>query len=100
MANNTTTFSNKCYILSELWQDFRDEEQFQDFIRYNDLGLPLAYAVASDLIGIDISENDTDIPAVEIIEETWDLLVAGLGLKDRGYESLEELLAEAQANNN
>lgn len=93
MANNTTTFSNACLILAQLWQDYRDEEQFQDFISYNDLGLPLAYAVTAELISI--GEDD---PAVDIIDESFDLLLNGLAVEDTGFESLEEILEIAIKN--
>jgi hypothetical protein len=35
------TFDNKISILAELWMNYRDDEELQDFIEYNDLGLPL-----------------------------------------------------------
>lgn len=94
MENSLTLFFNKCEILAELWISYRDDEEFQDFVRYSDLGLPLAYCVSSNII-----VASSDEPAGEIINETWDLLIAGLAIKDNGYESLEELLAEAEANN-
>lgn len=68
--------------------DYRTDEEFQDFIEYNDLGLPLAYAVASDLIEI--------LPIAEsYIDETFSLLITSLGLTDTGFDSLEEILGSA-----
>lgn len=68
--------------------DYRTDEEFQDFIEYNDLGLPLAYAVASDLIEI--------LPIAEsYIDETFDLLITSLGLTDTGFDSLEQILESA-----
>jgi hypothetical protein len=84
----TTLFSKKCEILGDLWMDYRTDEEFQDFIEYNDLGLPLAYAVASDLIEI--------LPIAEsYIDETFDLLITSLGLTDTGFDSLEQILESA-----
>ena len=69
--------------------DYRTDEEFQDFIEYNDLGLPLAYAVASDLIEI--------LPIAEsYIDETFSLLITSLGLTDTGFDSLNEILDSAQ----
>ena len=69
--------------------DYRTDEQFQDFIEYNDLGLPLAYAVASQLVEI--------LPIAEsYIDETFDLLITSLGLTDTGFDSLSEILDSAQ----
>ncbi len=40
-----TTFENKCAILADLWLNYKDNEELEDFVEYNDLGLPLAYGV-------------------------------------------------------
>ena len=69
--------------------DYRTDEEFQDFIEYNDLGLPRAYAVASQLVEI--------LPIAEsYIDETFDLLITSLGLTDTGFDHLEEILDSAQ----
>ena len=38
--------ADKAGVLAELWINYRDDEDFTDFIEYNDIGLPLAYFVA------------------------------------------------------
>lgn len=45
-----TKFSDRCLILAELWLEHRDEEEFQDFFGYHDLGLPLAYAISENVV--------------------------------------------------
>jgi hypothetical protein len=82
----TTPFSNKCEILGELWLSYRSEETFEDFIDYNDLGLPIAYAIANDIV------KSTDL-AKSFIEETFDLLLVSLGLEDDVWENLDEMLS-------
>lgn len=82
MPNN---FSNKISILSELWMNYRDDEQMQDFIEYNDLGLPAAYFAHTKLMTL------TD-QAEMFINETYDLFIASLEAEDKEYESLDELL--------
>lgn len=85
MAND---FSNKVAILAELWMNYRDDDQLKDFIEYNDLGLPLAYLLLNDIaIANEKSEG--------YIDETYGLLVAALQVKDREYESLDEMLDSA-----
>lgn len=81
----TTPFSNKAEILGELWMSYRLDPEFKDFIDYNDLGLPMAYALSENIV--------TATPLLEqYLEETWDLLLEGLGIEeDTGYESLDEL---------
>jgi hypothetical protein len=85
----TTPFSSKCSILGELWLSYRSEEEFEDFIDYNDLGLPIAYAIANDIV------KSTDL-AKAFVEETFDLLLASLGVEDEGWENLDEMLSIAK----
>jgi hypothetical protein len=80
-----TTLDNKTQILAQLWLDYRDDEEFTDFIQYNDLGLPLAYAISTNIIKITPQ-------AEKFINETFELLLAGLDVEDTGFEDLEELL--------
>ena len=86
MSETTTThFSNKCAILAELWLSYRSDPEFDDFVEYNDLGLPIAYAIANDIV------KPTEM-AQKFIEETFDLLLASLEVDDIGFETLDELL--------
>jgi hypothetical protein len=85
----TTFFENKADILAELWLDYRDNTEFTDFIQYNDLGLPLAYAFANGII-------DKPTPMLEqFINETFSLLLAGLSVEDVGFEVLDDILRYA-----
>jgi hypothetical protein len=84
----TTHYSNQCGILAELWLNYRSDEDFQDFTEYNDLGLPLAYAIANDIV------KSTEM-AQRFIEETFDLLLAGLGIEDTGFETIDDVLGQA-----
>lgn len=88
-----TTFDNKAGILADLWLNYRQDPDFIDFIEYNDIGLPLAYVIANGIV-------ETTELANRFIEETFDLLVAGLEIEDsdEGYESLEQLFDETADN--
>jgi hypothetical protein len=79
-------FSSKCEILGDLWLNYRDEDDFTDFIEYNDIGLPLAYTVSAGLA--------TATPQGELyINETWDLLVEALGIDgEETWDSLDHML--------
>lgn len=80
-----TLFENKISILAELWINYRNDQNFEDFIAYNDLGLPLAYLLNEDVVA--------QTPrALMFINETFDLLLAGLELKDTGFTNLDEML--------
>jgi hypothetical protein len=82
----TTPFSKKCEILGELWLKYRSEEEFEDFLEYNDLGLPIAYAIANDIV------KSTDL-AKSFVEETFDLLITSLNVEDTGWDNLDQLLS-------
>jgi hypothetical protein len=82
-----TTFEAKCEILAELWLNHREDEDFKEFCEYNDLGLPLAYLLANDIVG------STDA-ATEFVNETFTLLLKGLEIEDTGFESLAQMIGE------
>lgn len=81
-------FKLKCEILNQLWSDYRYDEDFEDFIEYNDIGLPLASFIDEGLV-------DTTPRAEIYINESFDLLVAALDIEDKDYDSLEAMFFEA-----
>lgn len=86
---NKTSYENKASILADLWLNYRNDEEFLDFVEYNDLGLPLAYAVANGIV------ESTEL-AKNFIDETFELLIGGLDIEDTGFESLDDLLELGQ----
>ncbi len=88
-----TKFMTKCQILAELWIDYRDDEQFKDFIEYADLGLPLAYSISNGIV--EKTEN-----AKSFVNESFELFLASLGIEDdTGFEDLEDVLdSEVESN--
>lgn len=83
MAENK--FENRVNILAELWISYRTDKEFEDFVTYNDLGLPLAFMIAEELV------KPSDL-ANSMINETYDLLLATLDAEDGDYDSLDDLL--------
>jgi hypothetical protein len=77
-------------MLGELWMKYRQEPEFEDFIEYNDLGLPIAYAISNDIV------KSTPM-AEQFVGETFDLLLVALGVEDTGWENLDELLSLANS---
>lgn len=65
--------------------DYRQDEEFKDFVQYNDLGLPLAYAIAEGIV------ERTDMSAT-FINEAFEILLAAMSVEDTGYETLQEIL--------
>lgn len=80
-----TPFSKRCEILSELWMNYRDNETFEEFIEYNDLGLPMAHLIAENLVE---ATRQGEI----YIDETFELLLNVLSIEDDNYDSLAEML--------
>jgi len=86
--NDSTTYSNKLEIIADLWLTYKDEKEFEDFISYNDMGCPMAYALVNNIV---LRTEESDF----FINETWNLLLAGLGIEDTGFETLEDVLTLA-----
>lgn len=82
-----TSFQDKASILADLWLNYRQDAEFDDFIEYNDIGLPLAYAIDNAIV-------DATPIATRFVEETFALLLEGLEItEDTGFENLDDLLA-------
>ena len=65
--------------------DYREDAEFKDFVEYNDLGLPLAYAIASGIV-------DPSLLSKQYIEESFRLLLGALKIEeDTGFESLDDM---------
>lgn len=82
-----TKYENKALILGQVWVELKDDENWKEFIHYNDVGLPLAFALSEEII--------SNSPELEnYINETWRLLLEGMEIEDLGYEELDELINE------
>jgi hypothetical protein len=86
---SATEFNEKVNILSELWINYRSDQNFSDFIDYNDLGLPIAYAIDNAIV------ESTDM-AAKFIEETFALLLEALDIEeDTGFKNLDDILEQS-----
>ena len=93
-GNELTSFEDMCSILAELWINYKEDKKFADFISYNDLGLPLAFFIDSELV------SPTEI-ANRYVEETWIILLKSLEInEDVGFTSLEDLFNYIDTGNN
>jgi len=81
-----TPFESMCIILGDLWLNYKYDEEFEDFIGYNDLGLPLAYMISEDI-------SKPNELGVKYVEETWLLFLASLEIDDTGFSSLQEIFS-------
>jgi len=81
------TMQNKITILAELWMNYRDDEELEDFVEYNDIGLPLAYLLMNEIV---LPSEQSAI----YINETYDLFVSSLTVEDKEWQSLDEMLGD------
>jgi hypothetical protein len=84
-----TTFENKALILGQLWIRNEEEEEWADFFKYNNLGLPLAFALAEDIINHSESLE-------KYVNETWKLLLESMEIEDTGFEDFDELIEKQE----
>jgi hypothetical protein len=47
---STIPFKSKCEILGTFWYQFKEDEDLKAFISYNDVGLPLAWFIATGVV--------------------------------------------------
>jgi hypothetical protein len=80
-----TDFSNICDILGEISSQYKEDDEFKDFIAFNDLGIPLAYLTREALV-------TPSKVGERYILETWDIFLQGLGLEDKGFTDLNSVL--------
>ena len=90
---------NKCRILSDLWIHYKDEEKEEDFIedydlheliRYADLSLPLAHFVRCELVTL----NEESI---KLIDEAYDILVEFLDIDaNEDFETFQQIVNELE----
>lgn len=90
---NKTSFSEKCSILGDLWLHYREDakniEAWNDFFTVNDVALPLAYMLKSDIALV-----SGDGSAEEFIDETWDMFCNYIEIDPEGwYRDLGEAFA-------
>jgi hypothetical protein len=88
--SETTSIETKAEILADFYIEYKGSEQFADFFSYNDLGLPISYAISSGIVG------STKV-AEGFINETFDLLLEVLGIgNDTGFDTLDDILPTSQ----
>jgi hypothetical protein len=68
--------------------NYRHDQNFEQFISYNDLGLPLAYILSSGIA------NATEA-SERFVGETFTLLLSSLEVDDTGFETLDDIFMSA-----
>lgn len=86
-----THFFEKCVIIGEVFTEMKEystvDDGWYDFFEINDIGLPMAYFIAEDMM-----EPTGTGDAERYIEETWINLCESLNVDaDEKYGSLSDL---------
>ena len=82
----TTDYAKQIEILNEVWYHHRDEEQFLDFVDFNDAGLPLAHLIYTGTV-------ESPPMAEELVRESFGLLLALFNInEDTGFNSLNKII--------
>lgn len=81
-----TTFDNKCAILADFFSDYIDDPQFASVVRYNNIGLPLAFVINAGIV-------EPTARAEGFVNETFDYVLSAFGIEsDTGFEELDEII--------
>ena len=83
-----TNIETQIDILGNFYINYKEDKGIKEFIEFNDIGLPLAYLTSEGLC------QPTEI-AIAYIQETFNMLLATMGIEDIGFESLDHLLDTA-----
>jgi hypothetical protein len=79
-------FEDKCKILADLWLNYRKDPDIEDFVEYNDLGLPLAFLIHAELVEV-LDDG------IRYVEEAYDLFAESLQVDpDEDFNTLQEML--------
>lgn len=86
-----TPFSSKVDMLGDMWFFYKDTDNdaWQEFFEWGDLGLPLAYLAKNDFASIKPEGK-------RLVEECWNVLCEMLNVDpDAMYLDLEHLMNES-----
>ena len=82
-------FADRCGILGQFWYEFRDDQTVKPFMEYNDVGMPLAWFIATGVV--------TPLPmAEEYINETFAMFLNAMEVEESDVvdvDNLDDLLA-------
>ena len=84
--DHETSLEDKAQIIVEFLQDYKNDDEHEEFFEYNDLGIPLAIAITQDMVELTDS-------GLKVLEETWirlcDLFDADVA---DSYDSIDDLI--------
>jgi len=80
-------YNKKAELIADYYDAVKDNSDFVEFIQYNDLGIPLAIVLSTQLA------NGLTDEGKEVLEETWlNVCKHQLVDPDGEYDSIDDLL--------
>jgi hypothetical protein len=76
-------FADKAGIVGQLWIEFRNDEDFENFMEYNDIGCPMAYMVAEGIV------KELSPVGEEMLEETFKMFLTLIEITEEEVDGLE-----------
>lgn len=81
--------ADKTGVLGSLWIQFRDSDEFETFMDYNDIGLPMAYYLAEGLV------KELTPLGEQYILETFDMFSKALDITEEEIDGLDNITLES-----
>jgi hypothetical protein len=81
----TTDYAKRSEILHHLWINYNDNEDFEEFIDLNDLGLPMAYFIHKGIV-------ESTPMAEDLVNQSFQALLDMFEVEDKGFKSLQQIL--------
>ena len=78
-----TPFAVQCEILSEFWHSNKNDPKMTEFVEFNDLGLPLAYAIGNKIV------QGSDL-ATKYVTDTFSQFLELQNLSGQNFDSLSD----------
>ena len=77
-------FAHKAGVVGQLWIEFRNDEDFSEFMEYNDLGCPLGYMVSEGIV------KEVSPLGEKMINETYKMLLELLEYSEEEVDLLDD----------
>jgi hypothetical protein len=74
--------ADKAGIVGQLWIEFRNDEDFEQFMEYNDIGCPMGYMLAEGLV------KELSPVGEEMLEETFKMFLSLIEISEEEVDGL------------
>jgi hypothetical protein len=75
--------ADKAGVVGQLWIEFRNDEDFDHFMEYNDIGCPMGYMLAEGIV------KELTPLGEEMLEETFKMFLSLINISEEEVDGLE-----------